>query len=43
MSTVVAVLLTVYGVSMLVAAGAGILWLSSARFRHSLIGDRAAR
>jgi hypothetical protein len=37
------VLITIYGGSAIVAAGAGLAWATSRRFRHSLVGDQEAR
>ncbi|HWI84744.1 MAG TPA: hypothetical protein VNT42_00270 [Sphingomonas sp.] len=41
MSAVLGVLAAVYGVSLLVTAGGGLLWTVSARFRRLLIDDQA--
>ena len=41
MSGIIGLVVAVYGGSVVVAAGAGVAWALSRRFRRSLIGDHA--
>jgi hypothetical protein len=42
MSALLGVVAAVYGSSVMVVAGGGLLWLVSPRFRRVLVGDRPA-